>query len=92
MSVSLIIAGVLVLGRIMLRRHASTINTAMFVFVGLLIGTAIEVLIIAVGLYGAGDLAMVGSLVIRVVGDTAIAALPFCGAAMAGQAVLRRLF
>jgi len=91
MSVSLMIAGILALGRIMLRRHAPYITTAMFAFVGLLIGTMIEVIIISVGLYGASAPAMIGGLVIRVVGDTAIAALPFCGAAMVGQAVLRRL-
>lgn len=95
MTPGFIIAGILALVRLIRVRRSGVVRTSFVAFVCLLIGTACEVVLISVELFGAGDPRMIAGLVARVLVQTAqgamLGAVPFMALVVGAQLVRKRI-
>lgn len=90
MTPGIIIAGILAVFRLIRIRRSGIVRTAIAAFICLMIGTACEVVLISIELYGAGDPKIIAGLVARVLVQTAMQALPFMGIVVAAQIFRKR--
>ena len=91
MNISLAIAGVLALLRIIRTRRSRLARTGIVALICLLTGTALEVIIIYINEFGLGDPRLLAGVTAQIVTETALEAVPFSGAVIAAQLARSRL-
>jgi len=85
MNISLVIASVLALFRVIRVRRSGVVRTSLVAFVCLLLGTACEVVMIFIEEFGLDDPCLLVGVTAQITTQTAIEAFPFTGGVIGAQ-------